>query len=102
MRRKFFPVCTIVLVALLGAGCGGSEDDSDGSGSNGGGGDPGPSRGELLEAPLLVRTVTTSELLTNLNDPVNQALLSQAGAPLCDIAVYRIEYATLGGRAEET
>ncbi|HEX5648447.1 MAG TPA: hypothetical protein VFX69_02225 [Steroidobacteraceae bacterium] len=101
MLRKIFPVCTIVLGALLGAGCGGGDDDSDGS-NGGGGNEPGPSRGELLEAPLLVRTVTTSELLTNLNEPVNQALLLQAGAPLCDIAVYRIEYATLGGRAEET
>jgi dienelactone hydrolase len=88
-----------VLGALLLTACGGSDS---GGGSNAGGGDPGSARGELLHAPTLVRKVATSDLLSNLDDPVNQALLLQAGTPLCDVAVYKIEYATVGGQGEDT
>ena len=73
----------------------------DSSGGDGGG-DPGPSRGELLADATLVRTVTTSDLLSNLSEPVNQALLLQAGAPLCDFAVYEIRYATVDDHGEAT
>ena len=67
-----------------------------------GGGDPVLARGDLLNEPTLVRMVTTSDLLGNLNEPVNQALLLQAGAPLCDFAMYKIEYATVGAEGEAT
>jgi hypothetical protein len=77
-------------------------DNGAGGGNGGGDGAAGPSRGELLADPTLVRTVTTSELLTDLNEPVNQALLLQAGAPLCDFAVYKIRYATVDERGGNT
>jgi hypothetical protein len=93
-----------LLVPLLCAlvACGGGSDDGDDGGMGGGGGDDGPVRGDLLQdPPVLVRTVTTSDLLLDLSDPVNQALLLQAGSPLCDVAVHKIEYATVGGADED-
>jgi hypothetical protein len=97
VQGKFFQGGALICAALLLTACG--SDDPMGNGDGGGNGDGdgagGPSRGELLADPALVRTVTTSELLTDLNEPVNQALLLQAGAPLCDFAVYKIRYATV-------
>lgn len=103
VQRKFFRTGAALCAALLLTACGGGDDKGNGGdGGGNGGGDPGPSRGELLADPALVRTVTTSELLTDLNEPVNQALLLQAGAPLCDFAVYKIRYATLDDRGATT
>ena len=105
MQRKFFQTGALVCAALLLAACGSSDSRDDGDGGNGdgdGGGSGGPSRGQLLADPTLVRTVTTSELLTDLNEPVNQALLLQAGTPLCDFAVYKLRYATVDEQGEGT
>ena len=80
-----------LLVALLLAACGGSSSGSDAVVSN-------PVRGQLLQRPPeLVSTVTAPALLLALNTLANQQLLAIGGTPLCDIAVHRIRYATVGG-----
>jgi hypothetical protein len=91
----------VISAALLLAACNGS-DDSDGGNGGDDGGNAGPSRGDLLADPEFVRTVTTADLLDDLDEPVNQALLLQAGEPLCDFAVYRIRYATVDDRGAAT
>ena len=92
----------LVCAALLLTACGSNDSTGNDGGGGDGGGTSGPARGDLLADPALVRTVTTSELLADLNDPVNQALLLQAGAPLCDFAVYKIRYATLDDKGGST
>jgi hypothetical protein len=101
-RRRTLPILVTCLALLL-AGCSNNDDDSGdgGSGAGNGGGTGSTARGDLLQSPVLVRTVRTSEL-EDLTDPVNLALLTQAGSPLCDIAAYRIRYATIGSLEEPT
>ena len=90
----------VLLATLLLGACGG-----------GGGGDgmststaaATPSRGTLLQSPPeLLSTLTASSLLLELNVAANQQLLSLSGAPVCDILMYHIEYATVGGANEPT
>lgn len=91
----------LVPLACALVACGGNDDDT--APDDDDGGVAGPSRGDLLQdPPALVRTVTTADLLANIDDPVYQALLLQAGSPLCDVAVHKIEYATVGGAGEDT
>jgi alpha/beta superfamily hydrolase len=78
-------------------------------GGGGGGGDMSvsapsmPPRGTLLQSPPeLLSTVTASDLLLTLNAAANLQLLSLSGAPVCDILMYHIEYATVGGANEPT
>ena len=60
-------------------------------------------RGQLLQSPPeLVSTVTAPALLLALNALANTQLLAISGTPLCDIAVHRIRYATVGGANEST
>src|SRR5580700_4011980 len=62
-----------------------------------------PPRGTLLQSPAeLLSTLTASSLLLELNVAANQQLLSLSGAPVCDILMYHIEYATVGGANEPT
>ena len=62
-----------------------------------------PPRGTLLQSPpALLSTVTAPSLLLELNSGANQQLLTLAGTPLCDILIYHIEYATVGGANEPT
>lgn len=62
-----------------------------------------PARGSLLEVPPhLVSTIPAELLLTELSAQSGQQLLTLGGIPVCDIAVYHIEYATVGGRNEPT
>jgi hypothetical protein len=74
----------------------------------GGGGDmsssaPGTARGRLLQSPPeLLSTLTASDLLLTLNVASNQQLFALSGAPVCDVLMYRIEYATVGGANEPT
>ncbi len=50
-----------------------------------------PARGTLLQTPPeLLSTLTISALLTEVELPVNQLLLSVSSAPLCDIVFYHI------------
>src|SRR5258708_8622399 len=58
---------------------------------------------DLLQTPPeLVSTLTLSVLLTELELPINQLLLSVSSAPLCDVLFYHIEYETVGGAGEAT
>ena len=95
MRRnhiKSLPLLTAVLLAA----CGGSNPGSDDVVAN-------PARGQLLQSPPeLVATVTAPALLLALNTLANQQLLAISGTPLCDVAVHRIRYATVGGTNEAT
>jgi poly(3-hydroxybutyrate) depolymerase len=85
-----------LLAALCLTACGGS-----GSGVMPGPGSPG--RGALLQSPpKLVSTLTTGDLLLELSVIANQPLLALSGTPLCDIAVYHLEYATVGANSEAT
>ena len=91
----------VLMAALLLAACGG--------GSGGGGGmsmstaAATPSRGTLLQSPPeLLSTLTASSFLLELNVAANQQLLGLSGAPVCDILMYHIEYATVGGANEPT
>ena len=62
-----------------------------------------PSRGTLLQnPPELLSTLTASSLLLELNVAANLQLLSLSGPPVCDILMYHIEYATVGGANEPT
>ena len=85
-----------LLAAVLLAACGGSNSSSDPVVAS-------PVRGQLLQRPPeLVTTVTAPALLLALNALANQQLLAISGTPLCDIAVHRIRYATVGGANEAT
>jgi Prolyl oligopeptidase family len=90
-----------LLGILLLASCGGS-----GTGSAGGPvvapGNSTP-RGTLLQdPPELASTATAPELLLELDSLANGQLLSLLGTPSCDVAVYHIRYATVGGANEPT
>ena len=47
-------------------------------------------------------TVTAGILLDELTLAANQPLLTLSGPPVCDIAIYHIEYETVGGQNEPT
>jgi hypothetical protein len=90
-----------LLGALLLAACGGS-----GPGSAGGPVVPPGTvtpRGALLQdPPELASTATAPALLLELDSLANGQLLSLLGTPSCDVAVYHIRYATVGGANEAT
>jgi hypothetical protein len=97
MKRLYLPL----FGALALAACGGSG----GGGASGAnpGPPPAPARGTLLQSPPeLLSTLKISDLLTELELPINQLLLSVSSAPLCDVIFYHIEYATVGGVGEAT
>src|SRR5580698_6835520 len=86
-----------LIAALALAACGG------GGGASGSNPSAPPARGTLLQTPPeLLSTFTISALLTELELPINQLLLSVSSAPLCDIVFYHIQYATVGGAGEAT
>ncbi len=89
---KALPLFTAVLLVA----CGGSNSGPDPVVAD-------PVRGQLLQKPPeLVTTVTAPALLLALNSLANLQLLAVSGTPLCDIAVHRIRYATVGGANEAT
>ena len=62
-----------------------------------------PPRGTLLESPpSLLSTLTTVNLLAELNLATNLLLLSVSGSPVCDLLMYHIQYETVGGANEPT
>jgi len=94
--RRTHVIAIPLLAAVLLAACGGSNPGSDVVVAN-------PVHGQLLQnPPELVSTVTAPALLLALNALANQRLLAISGTPLCDIAVHRIRYATVGGANEAT
>jgi hypothetical protein len=57
----------------------------------------------LLQGPVeLLSTVTASTLLLELNAVTGPQLLALGGTPVCDVATFRIRYATVGGANEAT
>jgi acetyl esterase/lipase len=56
----------------------------------------------LQSPPDLLSTVKASDLLLELNLAANAQVLSLSGTPVCDILMYHIEYATVGGANEAT
>jgi predicted esterase len=89
---------SVFVVPLLLAACGG------GAGMQSGGGSGPPARGTLLQSPAqLISTVTTSELLAELNaGTANQQVLALSGPPVCEVLLYHLEYETVGGAGEPT
>lgn len=88
----------VFLASLLLAGCGGGNNPDMAPG-----GSASPPRGTLLQSPpTLLSTLTAPSLLLELNLAVNQPLLAQSGVPVCDILMYDISYATVGGANEAT
>ena len=83
---------------LIASGCGG------GSGPSGSPTPQGPPpRATLLDLPPhLVSTIPAELLLTELSAQSGQQILTLGGIPVCDIAVYHIEYETVGGHGEAT
>ena len=62
-----------------------------------------PTRGVLLQKPpVLVSTETAPDLLLELSLVSNAQILTLGGNLLCDVAVYHIEYTTVGGANEAT
>jgi len=95
---RFIQRATLALLAALLLACG-----SDGGSGTSSPTTPSPPRGELLQSPPdLLSTVTTSDLLLELNVAANRQLLSLSGPPVCDILMYHIEYSTVGGANEPT
>jgi poly(3-hydroxybutyrate) depolymerase len=64
---------------------------------------PSTARGTLTHTPpQLLSTTSAASLLVQLSTAANQQTLTLSGAPICDIAVYHIEYNTVGGAGEAT
>jgi hypothetical protein len=99
--RPLYLYSALVLAGLLSACNGGSSGSGGSSGT-----DPTPSRGQLLQTPpQLLTTINAAQLLLQLTGASNQQInqvLNLVGSPVCDIAVYHIEYATIGGANEAT
>jgi hypothetical protein len=92
-----------------GSGGGGAGNTGSGSGSGSGMTTTGPQPGMLLQnPPQLLSTVSASSLLGELSNSSDQEVrelhqaLTLVGSPVCDIAVYHIEYQTVGGANEAT
>jgi hypothetical protein len=98
-------LCAALLLAtaLLSA-CGG--DSSGSMGSTASDPTPTPTAGQLLQTPpQLLTTINAAQMLLQLTSASNQQIqqvLNLVGSPVCDIAVYHIEYATVGGANEAT
>lgn len=75
------------------AGCSGAGYTPAVSGADTADGSPAPGPPELLS------TVAAPRLLLELNALANRRLLALSGAPLCDIALYRLRYTTRAGTA---
>lgn len=91
---NFLPALTAALLAA----CGGNHNDEPAAASAGG-----PARGTLLQQPPeLVSYIAASTLLAQLSARIDQAWLGLGDAPLCDVAVHKIRYTTVGGANEDT
>src|ERR1700756_859202 len=101
-----------VLFSCGGGGSSGEGNSGSGAGASSTGAGTGtsaPMPGTLLQnPPRLMSTVTAVSLLAELTHSSNQQfgqfqqIVNLVGAPVCDIAVYHIEYQTLGSLGEAT
>jgi len=99
--RSTTPCIVILAGALAVTACGGGGGG--GMGGSGSGTTSPPPRGTLLESPpSLLSTLTTVNLLAELNLATNLLLLSVSGSPVCDLLMYHIQYETVGGANEPT
>lgn len=90
-------IAPLIAAAMLLAACGG----------NGGSSAPPmsttPQPGQLLQSPQMTGSYSVSDLLSMLSgDSDASQLLSLAFAPTCTVAVYHMEYETVGGQGEAT
>jgi pimeloyl-ACP methyl ester carboxylesterase len=93
----------IAVAVLAAAACSNSNDEGTGDAGNGDGGGASFERGVLVQSPpALVAKISAGDLLADSGDPLQQALLLQAGSPVCDVVIHRIEYTAVGGANEET
>lgn len=98
--RRLLVIAGAVLAA---AACSNSNDAGTGGAGNGGGGGASFERGVLVQnPPALVAKISAGDLLADSGDPLQQALLLQAGSPVCDVVIHRIEYTSVGGANEQT
>jgi hypothetical protein len=97
----FYKCLASLLTALLLAACGGGTSGS-GAGPGSTAGAP-PPRGTLLQRPpTLLSTVTAPGVLLDLSTLADTQMLTLSGTVLCDVAVYHMEYTTVGGANEAT
>ncbi len=96
-----FRLCITATTCLVLNACGGGGN----SGNIGGSSAP-PAPGTLLSSPLTpVSSFSATDLLAQVTAASNPRLAqieSSVGPPVCDIEVYHIEYATVGGAGEAT
>jgi dienelactone hydrolase len=94
LKIQWLLLLTSGLLAACGAG-GGSDSGAVAASP--------PGRGTLVQTPPeLLKLVTAGSLLLELSAVANQQLLTLGGAPLCDIAVHKLLYRTVGGANEST
>ncbi|MBB6558202.1 pimeloyl-ACP methyl ester carboxylesterase [Acidovorax soli] len=80
---KYFRLSCIAAVAALLAACGGSED---------------PSRGDLMDPPNILATLTTAQIDAG---TTASGLRTLAGKARCDVKVVALNYYTAGAKAGE-
>jgi len=102
LRRLCLPLLGGALLSACGGSNGSSADAAMAGATN-----PPAAPGTLLSAPpQLLSSLRATDLLLQLTGAASntqlQQLLSMIGSPVCDIAVYHIEYATVGGANETT
>ena len=98
-RRRHLRLLAGLAAAVL-AACGGNGASSITDPTPG---TPSTARGTLTHTPpQLLSTTSAASLLATLSTAANQPTLALSGAPICDIAVYHIEYNTVGGAGEAT
>jgi poly(3-hydroxybutyrate) depolymerase len=90
-------IYVLTLLALASCGGGGSGN------GNSGGPAPGPVHGTLLQdPPHFVALVSAPDLLLNLGTTSLEALAALSVSPVCDVAIYHLDYTTLDGAGEAT
>jgi pimeloyl-ACP methyl ester carboxylesterase len=83
--------CMTLLAASVLAGCGGSDNNDNGNIVS--------NRGNLLETPQVLATLTAAQIDTN---SASSGLLALSGKAKCDVQVVALNYSTLGAKSEDT
>lgn len=93
---RFSTQLVSLLAAVLLAACGGGGSDAAPTPAS-------PPRGTLLQKPPeLSTTISVPDLLLNLSALSNAQVLTLGGNLLCDVAVYHLQYTTVGSANEAT